>query len=295
MSQQNSIDANTILDSVHLTVSDFKRALPFYQEVLGLQLNRRQNGTAYLGAGGKDIVALTENPSAKRARRATGLYHFAILVPSRFALAQSLKRIVEKQVPVQGFADHIVSEAIYLPDPDDNGIEIYRDRPRNKWYDAQGNFLIGTEPLDVDDLIQELAERDSSWQGLEPETKLGHMHLHVANIAAAEKFYVDVLGFDLMARYGPSASFTSAGGYHHHIAFNTWAGVGVPPPPPDSIGLREFVIRLPNMLALSQVVDRVRNAGIVIEEVNDGLLVRDPAQNAMILTAGNPNKEKRDG
>lgn len=286
---KTSIDPHTTLDYVHLTVSDFKRALPFYQDVLGLQLNRRENGIAYLGAGGKDIVVLTENPSAKRARRATGLYHFAILAPSRLALAQALKRIAERQVPVHGFADHLVSEAIYLPDPDDNGIEIYRDRPRNEWYDAHGRLQMATEPLDLDDLLRELDGHDSMWQGLAPETRLGHMHLHVAHIAAAEKFYIDVLGFDLMARYGPSASFTSAGGYHHHIAFNTWAGVGVPPPPPDSIGLREFVIRLPSMISLSQVVDRVRDAGIAIEEVNDGLRVRDPAQNAMILTAKNSN------
>lgn len=287
MNKQNSIDANTTLDFVHLTVSDFNRALPFYQEVLGLQLNRQQNGTAHLGAGGKDIVVLTENPSAKRARRTSGLYHFAILVPSRFALAQSLKRIVEKQVPVQGFADHIVSEAIYLPDPDGNGIEIYRDRPRDDWYDAQGNFLIGTEPLDIDNLLAELDGPDQTWRGFDPATKLGHMHLHVANIAAAEKFYIDTLGFDLMARYGPSASFTSAGGYHHHIAFNTWAGVGVPPPPPDSIGLREYVVRLPNPDALNQVADRIHHAGISIEETEAGLRVRDPSQNAMILSATN--------
>lgn len=287
MSERNSIDANTTLDYVHLTVSDFKRALLFYHEVLGLHLNRQQNGTAHLGAGGRDIVVLTENPSAKRVRRASGLYHFAILVPSRFALAQSLKRIVELQVPVQGFADHIVSEAIYLPDPDGNGIEIYRDRPRDEWYDAQGNFLIGTEPLDIDNLLTELDGQDQTWRGFDPATKLGHLHLHVANIAAAEKFYIDVLGFDLMARYGPSASFTSAGGYHHHIAFNTWAGVGVPPPPPNSIGLREYVVRLPNADALKQVAARIHHAGISIEETEAGLRVRDPSQNAMILSATN--------
>jgi catechol 2,3-dioxygenase len=282
---QKSIDPNTTLAYVHLTVSDFKRSLPFYQDVLGLQLNRREYDTVYLGAGGKDILVLTENPSAKRAPRTTGLYHFAILVPSRFVLAQSLKRIAEMQVPVHGFADHLVSEAIYLPDPDENGIEIYRDRPRNEWYDARGNLRMATDPLDLDDLIRELDGRDEPWRGFDPETKLGHMHLHVAHIAAAEKFYVDVLGFDLMARYGPSASFTSAGGYHHHIAFNTWAGIGVPPPPPDSIGLREFVIRLPNVEALSQVVDRVRQAGIDTEETDEGLLVRDPSRNGIVLAA----------
>lgn len=286
---RNSIDPNTTLGYVHLTVRDFKRSLPFYQDVLGLQLNRRENDTAYLGVDGKDIVVLTENPSAKRARRATGLYHFAILVPSRFALAQSLKRIAETQVPVHGFADHLVSEAIYLPDPDDNGIEIYRDRPRREWYDAHGNLQMATDPLDLDDLLHELDGRDSAWQGLEPETRLGHMHLQVANIAATEKFYVDILGFDLMARYGPSASFTSAGGYHHHIAFNTWAGVGVPPPPPDSIGLREFVIQLPNQSTLKPVVDRLYQAGMNIEETQAGFRVRDPAQNAMILTIANSN------
>ncbi len=211
------------------------------------------------------------------------MYHFAILVPSRRALAQSLRRIAETQVPVQGFSDHLVSEAIYLPDPDENGIEIYRDRPRNEWYDARGNLQMATEPLDLNNLIKELDGHAEPWQGFDPATKLGHMHLHVANIAPAEKFYIDVLGFDLMARYGPSASFTSAGGYHHHIGFNTWAGVGVPPPPPDAIGLREFVVRLPHADALSQVIDRVKQAGIRIEETEEGFRVHDPSQNGIVL------------
>lgn len=283
---EQKIHPDTTLGYVHLTVSDLKRSLDYYQNALGFNLHKRKNGIAHLGAGKQDILVLTEVPGATRPRRASGLYHFATLVPSRLELAQSLKHIAETGTPVEGFADHLVSEAIYLSDPDGNGIEIYRDRPRSEWYDEQGNFKIATDPLDLDGVLAELENAATpSWRGLDPETKLGHMHLHVANLPQAESFYNGVLGFDLMARYGPMASFVSAGGYHHHIAFNTWAGVGVPPPPPGSVGLREFVVRLPNVEEMSRVIDRIQEAGLPIEETDEGVLVRDPSKNAIVLTA----------
>jgi catechol 2,3-dioxygenase len=278
----NSIHPETTLGLVHLTVSDFNRVLPFYRQVLGFKEHRRHDGTVYLGGGGLDVLALTENPEARRMRGTTGLYHFAVLVPSRLQLAHSLKRIAETETPVQGFADHLVSEAIYLADPEGNGIEIYRDRPRSDWYDAQGNFLMGTEPLDLRDLLAELHDQPEAWNGLDPATRLGHMHLHVANIRAAEKFYVDVLGFGEMANLG-TAGFVSAGGYHHHIGFNTWGTAGAPPPPPDALGLRNFIVQLPNQDELGKVLDRVTRAGLRVEETDEGLLVRDPSQNGVVL------------
>jgi catechol 2,3-dioxygenase len=303
--QTQPIHPDARLGAVHLTVSDLDRSLKFYLPVLGFQVHERQNGVARLGAGlppvadprwpgaiapgtggGDDLLVLTEQPGAQRFIRGhSGLYHFAVLVPSRLELARSLRRMSEAQTPLDGFSDHLVSEAIYLPDPDGNGIEVYRDRPRSEWYDARGQFRMGSEPLDIRGILAELTARPEPADNLDPATVIGHIHLHVAHLAQAEQFYHGALGFDLMMRYGPTASFVSAGGYHHHIGFNTWAGVGAPPPPPDAVGLRHFEVRLPNDDALSRTVDRARAAGLGIEERAEGLLVRDPSQNAVMLTA----------
>ena len=285
-----SLPSDTTLGQVHLTVSDLDRSLAFYQQSLGFQVHHRDEtaGTAWLGAGGPDLLVLTELPGAKHQRGTTGLYHFAILTPSRLELAHSLKRLAETRTPVEGFADHYVSEAIYLPDPDGNGIEIYRDRPRADWRDAQGNLRMGTDPLDIDGVLSELDSGDverserSEWNGLDPATKLGHMHLHVRSIPEAKAFYCDVLGFDLLMNIG-SALFVSAGGYHHHIGLNTWQGVGAPPPPPGSVGLRYFTVRLPNQAELDKILDRVRAAGVLVKEHAQGWLARDPSQNAIVF------------
>lgn len=282
---EKSIHPDTTLGYVHVNISDLTKALSFYQEVLGFQVHRRKGDTAYLGAGGADLLALTERPEAARPEFATGLYHFAILVPSRVALARSLRSLAETDYPLQGFADHLVSEAIYLADPDGNGIEVYRDRPRNEWYVERGNIKMATDPLDVRGVLAELDGQDNTRRGLDAATKLGHIHLKVANARQAQVFYTNVLGFDLMMMYGPSAAFVSAGGYHHHIGMNTWNSAGALPPPPESIGLRYFITRLPIMQELGRVVDRVRAAGVAIEETDEGLLVGDPSQNAIVLTA----------
>jgi len=277
-----SLPPNLTLGYVHLTVADLNRSLPFYQQSLGFKLHGREGDTAYLGAGGPDSLLLTERPNAQSYRGRTGLYHFAILTPSRLELAHSLRRIAETQTPVQGFADHYVSEAIYLADPDGNGIEIYRDRPRSEWRDAEGNFRMGTDPLDIDSVLAELDGRDEAWNGLDPATVLGHMHLHVRNIPEGQKFYCDVLGFDLMASLG-SALFVSAGGYHHHIGMNIWGTAGASPPPPESVGLRYFTVHLPDRAEVDKVLSRVREANAPIEEHPQGWLIRDPSQNALVL------------
>lgn len=279
------LPTSTTLGPVSLTVSDLDRSLAFYQDRIGLRLHRREGDTAYLGVGGPDLLVLTEVPGALHPRRTTGLYHFAILLPSRVALAQTLQHLAETRTPLRGLSDHLVSEAIYLADPDANGIEIYRDRPRTTWRYDDGTLRMTTEPLDVNDLMSELGERELPWTGLPAETTIGHIHLHVADIAAAERFYRDVLGFDLTTRYGPSASFVSAGGYHHHVGLNTWAGVGAPPPPPGSVGLRHATIHLPTPESLERVVERVRGAGVPVERRDEGVLVHDPSENSLLLTA----------
>jgi len=267
-----------MVGSVHLTISDVNRSVSFYESHLGFTVNRRDDRTAWLGAGGSDLLVLSQCETAPRVRGTTGLYHFAILVPSRADLARSLRRLVMTETVLQGAADHGVSEALYLSDPDGNGIEIYRDRPRAEWPYVGGHLQMGADPLDFDNL---LAEPAGPGAGLAPGTVIGHVHLHVSRLADAERFYVDVLGFDLMQRYGPSAIFVSAGGYHHHIGLNTWAGVGAPPPPPGAIGLRHFTVKLPTEAAVADVVRRARAGGVPVDPIENGHLVRDPAGNAI--------------
>ena len=275
----------TTIGSVHLTVADLDRSVRFYEARLGFKTHRREGAVASLGAGGDDLLVLTESGRARRVGGTTGLYHFAVLVPSRIELAHSLRRLVETDTVMQGFADHGVSEALYLADPDGNGIEIYRDRPRTDWPFAGGSLRMGTDPLDTDDLLRESNNGADAWTGLAAETRIGHVHLHVSQLADAERFYVDVLGFAVMQRYAGTALFVAAGGYHHHIGLNTWAGVGAPPPPDGAIGLRHFVVRLPHEAAMGEVEQRLRAAHAAVETADGDLLVRDPAHNVIRFTS----------
>lgn len=275
------------LGFVHLTVSNLERSLSYYQNSLGFRVHRREGDTAYLGAGGPDLLVLTERPGAVRYRHTTGLYHFAILVPSRPELAQVIKHIAETRTPVQGASDHLFSEALYLGDPDGNGIEIYCDRPRDQWpRDAQGKIQGDTLPMDLEGVLSELPRQTESWTGLHPDTVLGHMHLHVRDIPETLTFYQDVLGFELMTTWN-NALFVSAGGYHHHIGLNTWGTQGASPAPPETVGLGYFTVHLPSQAEVDAVVTRVRAANATIEDHPLGQLVRDPSQNGLVFTSMN--------
>lgn len=275
------------IGSVCLTVSDLDRAERFYVDVLGFTAAARSAATVSLAAPAAPmLLELTALPGARpKPARSTGLYHFAILLPSRLDLARSLRRLAEMRWPLQGVADHGVSEALYLADPDGNGIEIYRDRPREEWPQRNGQLQMVTDPLDVDGVIDEMAQDERPWQGLPAGACIGHVHLHVADLRQAERFYCDVLGFDVTQRYGPSALFVSASGYHHHVGLNTWAGVGAPPPPAGSAGLRYFDIQLPDRPALATAVERLVRANVAVAEQPDGWYVRDPSQNGIRLQA----------
>jgi catechol 2,3-dioxygenase len=281
-----AIDASTSVGGVHLTIADLARSVGFYQSHLGFTVHRQDDRTAWLGAGGSDLLVLHHDAHAPRVRGTTGLYHFAILVPSRADLAQSLRRLAATGTVLQGVADHGVSESLYLADPDGNGIEIYRDRPREQWPYARGQLRMTTDPLDADGLLAEPAPpRDGG--ALPSGTRIGHVHLRVAALDASERFYVGVLGFELTQRFGPGAIFVAAGGYHHHLGLNVWESAGAAPPPPGAIGLRHFEIQFPNAAAADAVAERVRAAGIPSESAESGLLVRDPAGNALELRIKN--------
>ena len=240
-----ALPADAHIGQVSLTVRDLNRSLSFYRDVLGLVDAGRAGpaGSAALGPpGGRVLIELHERTDAvAKPRRSSGLYHFAILVPSRAALGRSLRRLSEMRWPLSGAADHLVSEALYLDDPDGLGIEIYRDRPRDSWRIVDGEMAMATDPLDVEALGEEPGAK-TPWGGLEFGTIMGHVHLHVAHLDAAEELYCGRIGFEPMLRRYPGALFVAAGGYHHHVGLNTWAGVGAPPPPENAVGLRSFTI-----------------------------------------------------
>jgi len=271
----------TTIGPVSLTVADLPRALAFYTERLGFRVHAEAGGTARLGAGAADLLVLVERKGARRAPGPTGLFHFAVLLPSREALSLSLARLADTHTPLEGAADHLVSESLYLADPEGNGIELYRDRPRPTWVWEAGAVRMTVDPLDVEALLREAAVSKTAC-GLPEGTIIGHVHLRVADIASTERFYCDLLGFDLTARYGARASFVSSGGYHHHVAFNTWSGVGAPPPPEDAAGLSEFVVLLPDQDELDRVLARLSRAGVAVAA---GAPVSDPAGNRVRLVA----------
>jgi catechol 2,3-dioxygenase len=282
-----SIAPATTVGAVDLTVADLDRSVDYYTRGIGLSVLERGGDVARLGAGETELLVLRELPGAQPVRGHTGLFHFAILLPTREDLARWLVHAAGDRVPLTGMSDHLVSEALYLRDPDAHGIEIYRDRPRDEWrLGADGTVEMATLPLDTDSLVDSLAETEvGPYEGMPVGTKMGHIHLHVADVPATERFYRDVLGFDVMARYGTDATFMSAGGYHHHIGGNVWAGRGATPPPPGSAALNHATIVVPDAGERDRVAARVSDAGGAPEAVGDGVLVRDPAQNALLITA----------
>jgi len=280
-----AINPDTTVGTVRLTVTDLDRSRAFYEHAVGLRALELADGTLALGTGGgRPLVALRGDPAAPvPGPRATGLYHLAILVPTRRDLAAAVTRLVRGGGPLHGASDHLVSEAVYLSDPDGNGIEIYRDRPRERWPRAGDALQMATLPLDLRGLLAELSDPDTPERLAPTGTRIGHVHLQVAELHETEEFYRGVLGFEVMVRSYPGALFVAAGGYHHHIGLNTWHSAGASPPPPGSVGLRSFEIELPDEHELVALLERVQAAGIEIERTESGALVRDPSGNGIIL------------
>jgi catechol 2,3-dioxygenase len=282
---QPQIHPETSIGVVSLKVQLLTRSIDYYVNVLGFQVHENSDDRAVLGAGKDELLILDEVESAVHYPGTTGLYHVAILLPSRLQLALNLRQLTESQIPVQGFADHWVSEAVYLSDPDGNGIEIYRDRPPDEWPRLDGQLQMGTDSLDIAGVMEELSNATVSWSGLPDSTKIGHVHLQVADIPAADAFYSGLLGFDLIMHYANSAGFVSAGGYHHHIGYNTWSSLGAKKPPANASGLDYYSIKLPDEPALGAILDRIRHAGWPFEEIDDGVYLNDPSGNGILLRA----------
>jgi catechol 2,3-dioxygenase len=276
----------THLGLVKLWVTDLDRQVAFYTQVIGLKVISQDSLQASLGAGRKELLRLSVKPKSRAYHDRAGLYHFCLLIPERRQFALLLKRLAKAEVPLQGLVDHRMAEAIYLPDPEGNGIELNWDKPRAEWEGRLEELIsLGNLPLDVDGLM-ELADAPGADDGLLPQdASLGHVHLHVADLAASRRFYHELLGLDITGEYPRQAVFTSAGGYHHHIAFNIWHGKGAPEPPLDASGLDWFSLELPSLRARDIVAERLKAAGLNLQELPEGLLARDPAGNGVLLSA----------
>lgn len=274
------LPADTRMGPVHLSVSDLSRSLDYWTRTIGLDVLETGEGRASLGADGRELVGLLEEPGARPAYGHTGLFHVALLLPERRDLARWLAHAVRDRVPLQGLSDHFVSEAIYLGDPDGHGIELYADRPRERWEGSVTERLT-TMPLDVDDLLGDLDDPSAEpFDGPAAGTTVGHVHLRVASVPDAVAFYRDTLGFDLMATYGSQAAFLAAGGYHHHVGANTWESAGASSAPEGTARLLHATIVLPDASARDELLGRLE-----VEETDAGPIVRDPSGNRLVLAA----------
>ncbi|WP_096439029.1 VOC family protein [Alteribacter populi] len=273
---------NTFVGQVDLKVEDIERSLTFYQEIIGFQVLEQTGRKAKLTADGKTTLLSIEQPEnvTPKQQQKTGLYHFALLLPNRSDLVDVVQHLLQNGYRF-GSSDHLVSEALYLSDPDGNGIEIYTDRPASIWSWKDGEVAMTVDPLDFDNLLQEA--KGGSWRGLPAGTVMGHIHLHVSELPTTEEFYHKGLGFDVVCQFGNQALFMSTGGYHHHIGLNTWAGVGAPAPPESSVGLRQFSLEYPSVEARNKVLQQLKQLQAAIFEENGVVHTQDPSGNVIQL------------
>jgi len=278
-------DPVTYVGHVRLRVKDLSRSLAFYEQVVGFQVSGRTGTTADLTADGKTVLLTLEQPDGvlDKQGRTTGLYHFALLLPTRTDLAQFVVHLSDLNVSV-GSADHLVSEALYFSDPDGNGIEVYRDRDASEWAWNGSEVAMATDPLNFRDLLAGVKER--TWSGLPAGTVMGHIHLHVSDLRETERFYTQGLGFEIVCRYGDQALFISSGQYHHHVGLNTWNGVGAPRPAANSVGLASYAVVYPNAESRSKAMMNVRKIGAAVAEDAGGIAVEDPSGNRIRLLVG---------
>jgi catechol 2,3-dioxygenase len=274
--QTPTLPATLTLGAVDLTVANLDRAVAWYQRSLGLRVHSHEATEAQLGDGTVTTVILHEDPQARPAGRHAGLYHYALLYPSREELARAAARLALTQTPIEGASDHRTHEAIYLPDADGNGIELAADRTRDRW-PADLGYAGGPAPLDFRALMGTI-DGEEPTAHVAPGLRMGHLHLHVGDIEQGLRFYRDQLGFEVQANLG-SAAFVSAGGYHHHLGFNVWRGRGVGPAPEHTVGLRHWTIELP-----AAELDAVRARLDETEDAQDGFIARDPWGTAVLFT-----------
>ncbi|MEC0106677.1 VOC family protein [Paenibacillus taichungensis] len=289
MTSTYQIPATTHLGEVSLRISNLERSIQFYTEVVGLKLLERSDKVATLTADGKQSLLRLEQLTdavTMPVRSTSGLYHFAILLPDRKSLGLALRNLAESGIEI-GQGDHLVSEAFYISDPDQNGIEIYADRARDTWKrDSENNYIMSSDPVDVDSLFALAA--NEPWQGLPAGTVIGHVHFHVRSLEESRRFYTGVLGFDIVGNFANmSALFVSAGGYHHHIGLNIWAGTGAPVNPANATGIDYFTIIYDGKVQLEQALEQLRQSNTSIEQQGKDWFTIDPQNIRIRLTSTN--------
>ncbi|CAM3770768.1 VOC family protein [Mesobacillus zeae] len=275
---------NMFVESIFLQVQDLNRSVSFYTNILGFKVLKTSNDGVSLSADGKtEMIILQYNEGVReREARKTGLYHFALLLPERRHLGAFLAHMIKAGFPLQGASDHLVSEAIYIADPDGNGIEVYADRPADAWVWEEGEVEMSSLPLNAEELLSEGIGYE--WSGMPEGTTIGHIHLHVSDLKEAEKFYCRTLGYEVVNRYGSQALFLSTGGYHHHIGLNTWNGAGAPAPSGESAGMKLFTIMLSDMDEREKVLERIRQSGASFTLDSQRILVHDPSGTQLALS-----------
>lgn len=270
---------NIFVTEIHLKVQDIERALEFYQDIMGLKVLKSEERLAVLSADGVTPLVTIEQPIdvISKLPKRTGLYHFAILLPTRASLGLFLKHIIKRKYPIIGGSNHGVSEAIYLQDPDDNGIEVYADTDLATWNWHNDSVEMVNSPIDYEEIIAESG--DLEWEGIPSESIMGHIHLHVADLDESKIFYNKGLGFDLIQEMQNTAVFTSTGGYHHHIGFNIWNGKGAKALPDNSVGMKYYSLLFPDEKSRTKVIEKLSTLGFPAIHKEDKIFVKDPSEN----------------
>lgn len=275
------IPDNTKIQSVDLIIKNLERSLQFYNELLGFKIIERSDDKAYLSSNGKYpyIVYLEGNPNVKPMdRHSAGLYHTAFRFPDRESLGKTFLHLHENNVKFYGFSDHIVSEAIYLGDPDGNGVELYVDKPKSEWEWQMGQIVMDTLPLNLNVITNAVKNRKEPWNGIDERTEIGHIHLRVTDLMKAEKFYSNLLGFNVTNSNYEGALFMSAGGYHHHIGTNIWSSANGTLLEENSLGLKSFTIKTGNSVYINEIKENAGKNGIEYFETNklqNGIHIKD--------------------
>ncbi|MCR6097901.1 VOC family protein [Salipaludibacillus agaradhaerens] len=273
----------TFISHVHLKVRDLATSMSFYRDILGLSIFS-ESVTTVSFTGNKKTPFLTIEQAGEyvpRPPRTTGLYHVALLLPSRADLGSFLKHMLDHDYPLQGASDHLVSEAIYMADPDGNGVEVYRDRPSEEWIWQNGRVTMTTDPLNAEAVLD--AGKYLPWAGMPSGTVMGHLHLQVADLKQAEHFYCDGLGFNIVSQFGEQALFISSDDYHHHLGLNTWSSKNASSPPENSVGIKSFDVFYPNEASRTKAVERLRSQERPVNHQGNALVVTDPFNNRIRL------------
>ncbi len=274
---------NIFINQIQLKVLDIEKSMKFYTDIMGFKvLSRKEKEVSLTADGINPMITIIEPDNIiQKLPRRTGLYHFALLLPSRFHLGLFLKHLRDVEYPIIGGSHHGVSEAIYLEDPDENGIEVYRDIDSKEWRRNGNQVNMVTDPLDYNSII--LGTGEEKWDGIPKETIIGHIHLHVGDLDKAKRFYCDGLGFDLVMKMASSALFISSGGYHHHIGLNIWNGKNAPALPDNAVGMKYYTLVFPDIDTRENIINNLKDLGYEVIEENKGIFTKDPSNNLIKL------------